>query len=60
VADRGVDPAEDPTTFVQLLPERVDYTHMIASNPHREDECAFDDTGGEPARAQRSTHSAHV
>lgn len=54
-----VDPVEDPTGFVQRLPERVDYTHMIASNPHAEDECPFDAIGGEPVREQHD-HSEQL
>ncbi len=40
-----IDPDEEPTDFVALLPERVDYTHVIASNPHQADECEFGAVG---------------
>lgn len=51
-AVRDIDPQEDAAAFVAALPDRVDYTYMIASHPHGDDECAFDQIGGEPVRDQ--------
>lgn len=54
-----IDPDEDPAGLVAALPERVDYTYMIASTPHPDEECPFDAIGGEPVREQ-SPRSAHA
>ena len=45
-----IDPREDPEAFARALPERMDYTYMIASEPHTNDSCPFDQIGDEPAR----------
>jgi hypothetical protein len=45
-----IDPREDAESFARALPERMDYTHMIASEPHADDDCAFDHIGSEPVR----------
>jgi hypothetical protein len=45
-----IDPREDAEGFARALPERMDYTYLIASEPHADDECLFDQIGDEPAR----------
>ncbi len=45
-----IDPREDPEAFARALPERMDYTYMIASEPHTDDSCPFDQIRDEPGR----------
>jgi hypothetical protein len=52
-----IDPDEDPAGFVAALAERMDYTYVIASVQHADDECPFDAIGGEPVREQHSAHT---
>ena len=55
-----IDPNDDPVSFVELLPERVDYTYMVASNPHEMHDCAFPGGIGQAIKITdaESQHSA--
>jgi hypothetical protein len=47
-----INPTDDPEGFIAAVQERMDYTYMIASALHSDDECRFDAIGGEAVREQ--------
>src|SRR4051794_41036062 len=53
-----LDPDHDPAAFVAALPERVDYTYMIASEPHSATDCGFDHIGASRPDAEHERHAA--
>jgi hypothetical protein len=37
----GIDPDDDPEAFLYAIPERINGTYLVASEPHEDEGCAY-------------------